>query len=100
MGGPLSGVRVLDFSSVITGPFCTMMMADLGADVIKIEAPSGDILRHLSMTFKAGFGSWFVNFNRNKRSIVLDLKQPTAHETILAMVEQSDVIVQNLRPGV
>jgi crotonobetainyl-CoA:carnitine CoA-transferase CaiB-like acyl-CoA transferase len=100
MGGPLTGVRVLDFSSVITGPFCTMMMADLGADVIKIEAPNGDILRHLNITFKAGFGSWFVNFNRNKRSIVLDLKQPAARETIFAMVKQSDVIVQNLRPGV
>ena len=100
MSGPLSGVRVLDFSSVITGPFCTMMMADLGADVLKIESSGGDILRHLSMTFKAGFGSWFVNFNRNKRSIVLDLKQPTARETILAMVKQSDVIVQNFRPGV
>lgn len=100
MGGPLSGVRVLDFSSVITGPFCTMMMADLGADVLKIEAPGGDILRHLNITFKAGMGSWFINFNRNKRSIVLDLKQPTARETILAMVKQSDVIVQNLRPGV
>ena len=100
MGGPLSGVRVLDLSSVITGPFCTMMMADLGADVIKIEAPVGDILRHLSMTFKAGFGSWFVNFNRNKRSLVLDLKQPAARDTILEMVKHSDVFVQNLRPGV
>jgi crotonobetainyl-CoA:carnitine CoA-transferase CaiB-like acyl-CoA transferase len=100
MGGPLSGVRVLDFSSVITGPFCTMLMGDLGADVIKIEAPGGEILRHLNLTFKAGFGSWFVNFNRNKRSIVLDLKHPAARETILAMVKQSDVIVQNLRPGV
>lgn len=100
MGGPLSGVRVLDFSSVITGPFCTMMMADMGADVIKVEAPGGDILRHLSMTFKAGFGSWFVNFNRNKRSIVLDLKQPAVRDTILAMVTQCDVMVHNLRPGV
>lgn len=100
MSGPLSGVRVLDFSSVITGPFCTMMMADMGADVIKVEAPGGDILRHLSMTFKAGFGSWFVNFNRNKRSIVLDLKQPTVRDTILAMVKQCDVMVHNLRPGV
>lgn len=100
MGGPLAGVRVLDLSSVITGPFCTMMMADLGADVIKIEAPVGDILRHLSMTFKAGFGSWFVNFNRNKRSIVLDLKQPAARDAILEMVKHSDVFVQNLRPGV
>jgi crotonobetainyl-CoA:carnitine CoA-transferase CaiB-like acyl-CoA transferase len=57
-----------------------MLMADLGADVIKIEAPVGDILRHLSMTFTAGFGSWFVNFNRNKRSLVLDLKQPAARD--------------------
>jgi crotonobetainyl-CoA:carnitine CoA-transferase CaiB-like acyl-CoA transferase len=100
MSGPLAGVRVLDVSNVITGPFCTMMMADLGADVIRIEAPAGDILRHLSMTFKAGFGSWFVNFNRNKRSVVLDLKQPAARDAILEMAKQSDVFVQNLRPGV
>jgi crotonobetainyl-CoA:carnitine CoA-transferase CaiB-like acyl-CoA transferase len=60
MSGPLSGVRVLDFSSVVTGPFCTMLMGDLGADIIKIESADGDILRHLNVTFKNGMGSFFV----------------------------------------
>ena len=100
MSGPLAGVRVLDFSSAVTGPFCTMLMGDLGADIIKIEAPGGDIMRHHNMTFKAGVGSWFINFNRNKRSMILDLKHPSAQATILHMVEQSDVVVQNFRPGV
>ncbi|MCS6927594.1 MAG: CoA transferase, partial [Candidatus Binatia bacterium] len=100
MSGPLSGVRVLDFSSAVTGPFCTMLMGDLGADVIKIEAAGGDILRHLNITFKAGVGSWFVNFNRNKRSIQLDLKHPEARRAVLHMAAQSDVLVQNFRPGV
>jgi len=100
MGGPLTGVRVLDFSSAVTGPFCTMLMGDLGADIIKLESSSGDIMRHLNITFKAGVGSWFINFNRNKRSIVLDLKHPAAREAILQMVARSDVLVQNFRPGV
>src|SRR5262245_58425537 len=100
MGGPLSGVRVLDFSRVVTGPFCTMLMGDLGADIIKIESAGGDILRHLNLTFKGGIGSWFINLNRNKRSIQLDLKQHEAGEIILRMVEHSDVLVQNFRPGV
>lgn len=100
MSGPLAGVRVLDFSSAVTGPFCTMLMGDLGADVIKIEAAGGDILRHLNLTFKAGVGSWFVNFNRNKRSIQLDLKHPQARRAVLQMTAQSDVLVHNFRPGV
>src|SRR5262245_22037893 len=100
MGGPLSGVRVFDFSSVVTGPFCTMLMGDLGADIIKIESADGDILRHLNITFKGGMGSWFINLNRNKRSVQFDLKRPEARETILRMVEHSDVLVQNFRPGV
>jgi crotonobetainyl-CoA:carnitine CoA-transferase CaiB-like acyl-CoA transferase len=100
MSGPLSGVRVLDFSGAVTGPFCTMLMGDLGADIIKIESSGGDILRHLNVTFRAGMGSWFVSFNRNKRSILLDLKHPAAKKTILQMAAQSDVLVQNFRPGV
>jgi CoA:oxalate CoA-transferase len=77
-----------------------LMGRSLGADIIKIEAPGGDIMRHHNMTFKAGVGSWFINFNRNKRSMILDLKHPSAQATILHMVEQSDVVVQNFRPGV
>jgi crotonobetainyl-CoA:carnitine CoA-transferase CaiB-like acyl-CoA transferase len=100
MSGPLSGVRVLDFSSVVTGPFCTMLMGDLGAEIIKIESAGGDILRHLNVTFKAGVGSWFINLNRNKKSIQLDLKHPEARAMLLRMIGQSDVIVQNFRPGV
>jgi crotonobetainyl-CoA:carnitine CoA-transferase CaiB-like acyl-CoA transferase len=100
MSGPLAGVRVLDFSSVVTGPFCTMLMGDLGAEIIKIESAGGDILRHLNVTFKAGVGSWFINLNRNKRSIQLDLKHPEARATLLRMVGRSDVVVQNFRPGV
>ncbi len=100
MSGPLSGVRMLDFSSAVTGPFCTMLMGDLGADVIKIESAGGDILRYLNVTFKAGVGSWFINFNRNKRSIQLDLKHPNARQTVLRLVRQSDVLVHNFRPGV
>jgi crotonobetainyl-CoA:carnitine CoA-transferase CaiB-like acyl-CoA transferase len=100
MGGPLSGVRVLDFSSAVTGPFCTMLMGDLGADIIKIESAGGDIMRHHNFTFKAGVGSWFINFNRNKRSVQLDLKHPEAREAVLHLATQSDVLVQNFRPGV
>jgi crotonobetainyl-CoA:carnitine CoA-transferase CaiB-like acyl-CoA transferase len=100
MGGPLSGVRVLDFSSAVTGPFCTMLMGDLGADIIKIESADGDIMRQHNMTFKNGVGSWFVNFNRNKRSIQLDLKRPEARDALLHMAARSDVLVQNFRPGV
>lgn len=100
MGGPLSGVRVLDFSGAVTGPFCTMLMGDLGANIIKIESSTGDILRYLNLTFKGGMGSWFINFNRNKRSIVLDLKCPEARNAVLHMAACSDVLVHNFRPGV
>lgn len=100
MSGPLSGIRVLDFSGAITGPFCTMLMGDLGADIIKIESAAGELFRHLNLTFKAGMGSFFVNFNRNKRSLVLDLKHPEAKQAIVHMVAQSDVLVHNFRPGV
>lgn len=100
MSGPLSGVRVLDFSSIITGPFCTMLMGDLGADIVKVESSGGDLTRHFSLTFRAGVGSFFVGFNRNKRSIVLDLKHPDVGSVIARMVAHSDVVVHNFRPGV
>ncbi len=94
MSGPLAGVRVLDLTSVVSGPHAAMILADQGADVIKVESPEGDIMRRGSMT------PGFVSSNRGKRSVVLDLKQPDALAILHRMIAQSDVLVQNFRPGV
>jgi crotonobetainyl-CoA:carnitine CoA-transferase CaiB-like acyl-CoA transferase len=77
-----------------------MLMGDLGADIIKIESADGDILRHLNVTFKNGMGSFFVNLNRSKRSVLFNLKNAAARDAVLQMAVQSDVLVQNFRPGV
>ena len=98
--GPLSGVRVLDLSMVVAGPFCTMMLGDLGADVIKIEPPGGEIIRYSNSARGNGVSVGMLNWNRNKRAMVMDLKHPGASEVFLRMAEQADVIVQNVRPGV
>ena len=94
MSGPLRGVKVLDLTSVVSGPHAAMILCDQGADVIKVEAPEGDIMRRGGMT--AGF----VSSNRGKRSIVLDLKQPGALTVLRRLIAASDVLVQNFRPGV
>src|SRR5690348_13214001 len=73
--GPLAGFRILDLSSVISGPFCTMLLGDLGADIIKIEAPEGDTLRTFSRPQKNGMSAGFLSFNRSKRSIIIDLQK-------------------------
>lgn len=99
MQGPLAGVRVLDLTSMISGPLCTMTLADQGADVIKVESPAGDYARHVA-TRRNGFSASFVNNNRNKRSIVLDLKQPSALMALERLIDRADVMVQNFRPGV
>jgi len=99
MAGPLSGVRIVEAASVITGPWACSLLADQGAEVIKIEAPSGDIMR-ASGHLRAGVGSWFVNLNRGKRSLVLDLGQPEGLEIARSLVADADVFVQNWRPGV
>jgi crotonobetainyl-CoA:carnitine CoA-transferase CaiB-like acyl-CoA transferase len=97
MPGPLDGVRVIDLTTVISGPGCTMLLADQGADVIKVEPPGGDIARRTAGDGE--FSAMFVSANRGKRSIALDLKQPAALEAVRRLIAAADVLVQNFRPG-
>lgn len=97
--GPLCGIRVLDFTRVMAGPFCTMLLGDLGADVIKVEPPGGDDTRSYVPDIK-GVSAYFISVNRNKRSIVIDLKKEGALEVVDRLVRVSDVVVENFRPGV
>lgn len=97
--GPLGGLRVLDLTRVMAGPFCTALLADLGAEVIKLEPPKGDDYRHIG-PFVQGESALFTLMNRGKQSIVLDLKDPAAQATAKAIALQCDVIVENFRPGV
>ena len=96
---PLSGVRVLDLTRVVSGPFCTALLGDLGADVIKVEAPEGDSIRGQG-AIKDGLSGYFAQFNRNKRSIRLDLRQQDGRDILAKLIAQSDVLVENFRPGV
>lgn len=99
MTGPLHGYRIIDMTSMISGPLGTMMLADQGADVIKVEAPGGDHTR-AAANRRGGFSASFLNNNRNKRSVVLDLKQPGGLQALLRLSANADVFVQNFRPGV
>ncbi|MGD2110092.1 MAG: CoA transferase, partial [Phycisphaerae bacterium] len=97
---PLSGVRVLDLSRILAGPFCTMMLGDQGAEVIKVERPeSGDDTRTWGPPFAGGESAYFLCCNRNKRSITVDLKKPRGVELIKELAAVSDVLVENFTPG-
>jgi CoA:oxalate CoA-transferase len=96
---PLSGVRVLDLTRVLSGPFCTMLLGDLGADVIKVEAPEGDPVRAQG-AMRDGLSWYFAAFNRNKRSVRLDLRRPEGRVVLARLIERADVLVENFRPGV
>ncbi|MGH3996243.1 MAG: CaiB/BaiF CoA transferase family protein [Pseudonocardiaceae bacterium] len=98
--GPLTGVRVVDFTQALSGPYCTLMLADLGADVIKVESPGrGDDSRHWGPPFIGDDAAYFMSVNRNKRSIALDLKDPSKLADALDVIASADVIVENWRPG-
>jgi crotonobetainyl-CoA:carnitine CoA-transferase CaiB-like acyl-CoA transferase len=99
-GGPLAGIRVVDLTTVVVGPTATLALADFGAEVIKVEAPGGDLLRTIGGPSASGeLSGKFTHFNRNKRSIVLDLKQPAALEALDRLLERSDVFIANVRPA-
>ena len=102
--GPLSDLRILDLTQALAGPFCTMLLADLGADVIKVEPPRGDMARFLGPHPEdrqgCDYGGYFASINRNKRSIVLDLKTETDRDTFLHLVDTVDAVVENARVGV
>jgi len=96
--GPLEGVRILDLTSMISGPVATMMLADQGAEVIKVEPPEGELVRHMGRN-TGGLTSVFLSANRSKRSIGLDLKNPAAVDVLKQLIPTADVFVQNFRPG-
>lgn len=95
----LAGFRVLDFTHALAGPYCTMLLGDLGADVIKVEPPGGDQSRQWGPPFINGESSYFLSVNRNKRSVVLDLKTETGLAAAHALALESDVVVENFKPG-
>ncbi len=96
---PLNGIRVLDLSRVLAGPYCTMVLGDLGADVIKVESPEGDETRGWGPPFVEGESAYYLCVNRNKRSIVVNFKTDEGRAIICELIKRSDVLVENFRPG-
>jgi crotonobetainyl-CoA:carnitine CoA-transferase CaiB-like acyl-CoA transferase len=98
--GPLAGMRVLDLSTVVSGPLCSQNLGDLGAEVTKVEAPAGDTSRRMGPPFTAGISPLFAHCNRNKRSIVIDLKNDEGRAVARRLASAADVLIENFRPGV
>src|SRR3954447_20555995 len=97
---PLDGITILDLTRVLSGPYCTMLLADMGARVIKIEQPrGGDDTRHWGPPFLGTESAYFLSINRNKESVTLDFKQPEGRAILDQLIAKSDVIVENFRPG-
>ena len=96
--GPLAGVRIIDLTTVAMGPYATQILGDMGAEVIKVESPEGDVFRYAAPQRHAGMGAAFMNLNRNKRSIALDLKRADERERLIELVRGADVFVYNVRP--
>ncbi|MDP6564762.1 MAG: CoA transferase [Alphaproteobacteria bacterium] len=99
MPGPLAGIRILDLTSVGFGPYGAQILGDYGAEVIKVEAPEGDITRGIAPFRNEGMGPFFLNANRNKRCLALDLKQPKGRDALLKLVETADVLISSIRPA-
>lgn len=100
MPGPLEGIKVVDMTQVVAGPVACMLLSDLGADVVKVEPPAFGDLTRLAQFAKGGLNSSFVNCNRGKRSIQVDLQQEAGRDLVLDLIRDADVVVQNMRPGV
>ncbi len=98
--GPLADVRVLDISSIVSGPMCAQILGDFGADVVKVEAPTGDTARYIGSEGPPAYSGLFAQFNRNKRSITLNLKEQAGRDAFLRLVEDVDIVVENYRAGV
>ncbi|BBK41076.1 CoA transferase [Allostella vacuolata] len=96
--GPLDGVRILDLTTVLMGPYATTILGDMGADVVKVESPQGDIIRQVGPSRSGEMGGMFLHANRSKRSIVVDLKHPDGRAVVLRLAETADILIYNVRP--
>ena len=96
--GPLAGIKILDLTTVVMGPFSTQILGDMGAEIIKVEAPAGDNMRWVGPMKNPGMGHIHMHLNRNKRSLVLDLKKPEGLAAVKRLVAKSDALIYNVRP--